>query len=307
MQVLHPHLLRPLNLAAAAHPRGQDHISSASGMALAGSWLYIVADDEHHLATLAIGDMQAGPVRFRRILAGDLPGDHQFRKKLKPDFESICLLPAGEVHADGALLLLGSGSRPNRRRGLLLALESTGAIVGEAVPIDLAPLYAPLHADFADLNIEGAFAADGLFHLLQRANAGEASRNACIQFSLTEVQAWVAGHRATAPAPLRVLPFDLGRVGPVPLGFTDGTAWPGGGWVFSAVAEDTADSYSDGACAGSALGWVGADGKLLRVEPLAGAPKVEGIAVDPLGRLLMVTDSDNPFVPSALLAVDSPF
>lgn len=106
---------------------------------------------------------------------------------------------------------------------------------------------------------------------------------------------------------MRVLPFELGRVGTVPLGFTDGTAWPGGGWVFSAVAEDTADNYSDGACAGSALGWVGPDGKLLRVETLAGEPKVEGIAVDPLGRLLMVTDSDNPFVPSALLAVDSPF
>ena len=274
-------------------------------MVLAGSWLYIVADDEHHLATVALGDMQAGPVRFRRILAGDLPGDNPLRKTLKPDFESICLLPAGEVHADGALLLLGSGSTPKRHRGLLLALDSAGAIAGEAVPIDLAPLYAPLHADFADLNIEGAFAADGLFHLLQRANAGEASRNACIQFSLTEVQAWVSGHRATAPAPLRVMPFELGRVGHVPLGFTDGTAWPGGGWVFSAVAEDTPDSYSDGACTGSALGWVGTDGRLLRVEPLAGAPKVEGIALDPLGRLLMVTDSDNPFVPSALLAVDA--
>jgi hypothetical protein len=175
------------------------------------------------------------------------------------------------------------------------------------VPIDLAPLYAPLRADFADLNIEGAFAADGLFHLLQRANTAEGSRNACIQFSLTEVQAWVAGHRATAPAPLRVRHFDLGRVGPVPLAFTDGSAWPGGGWVFCAVAEDTADSYRDGTCVGSALGWVGTDGKLLLVEPLAGAPKVEGITVDPLGRLLMVTDSDNPFVPSALLAVDSPF
>jgi hypothetical protein len=301
--MLHPDLLRTLALDPATHPRGQGHVSAASGMVLAGSCLYIVADDEHHLAMLATGDLQAGPVRFARILAGDLPADQQFRKKLKPDLEAIALLPAGEVHPDGALLLLGSGSRPNRQRGLLLALDGSGAIAGEALPIDLAALYAPLHARFADLNIEGAFAADGLFHLLQRANAGEGARNACIQFSLTEIQAWAAGRRAQAPAPLRVVSFDLGRVGSVPLGFTDGTACPGGGWVFSAVAEDTADSYHDGACAGSALGWVAADGQLQRIEPLAGAPKVEGIAYDPLGRLLMVTDSDNPFVPSVLLAV----
>ncbi|HSV47948.1 MAG TPA: hypothetical protein VLJ58_19310 [Ramlibacter sp.] len=305
--MLHPQLLRPLALDPATHPRGEAHLSAASGMVLAGSSLYIVADDEHHLATLGIGDLQAGPVRFRRILPGDLPGDQRFRKKLKPDLESLAVLPAGEVHPDGALLLLGSGSKPNRHRALLLPLDSTGAIAGEAASIDLAPLYAPLHAEFADLNIEGAFAADGLFYLLQRANAGEQARNACIHFSMTEIQAWAAGHRSSAPTPLRTVIFDLGHVGPVPLGFTDGAAWPGGGWVFSAVAEDTADSYHDGACAGSAIGRVDADGKLQHLEPLAGAPKVEGIAVDPLGRLLMVTDSDNPFVPSVLLAVELAF
>ncbi|HVL37201.1 MAG TPA: hypothetical protein VM489_16140, partial [Burkholderiales bacterium] len=68
------------------------------------------------------------------------------------------------------LLLLGSGAKPARRRGLLLRLDSFAQIVGEALALDLFPLYAPLHAAFSDLNIEGAFVADGRFHLLQRAN-----------------------------------------------------------------------------------------------------------------------------------------
>ena len=114
--------------------------------------------------------------------------------------------------------------------------------------------------------------------------------------------AWLAGRRTGAPAPLRTTDVPLGHtpVG-IPYGFTDGTALPGGGWVFTAVAEDTRDSYHDGHCAGALVGWVDSDGRLLRTEPLAGAPKVEGITLDPLGRLLMVTDSDNPFAPSALL------
>lgn len=272
-------------------------------MALAGSRLYVVADDEHHIATLGTGDLRAGPVHFQRILPGDLPADRHFRKKQKPDLEALAMLPPSEDFTDGALMLVGSGSKPTRERGLVLRLDSVGQFAGGALPIDLSTLYARLHSEFGNLNIEGAFAADGRFHLLQRANAAT-TRNACIHYSLTEIQAWIAGRR-TAPLPLRIVDFELGRVGRVPLGFTDGTAWPGGGWVFCAVAEDTADSYHDGSSAGSAVGWVDADGTLRRLELLAGAPKVEGIAVDALGRLLMVTDSDNPFVSSALLALDA--
>ena len=78
---------------------------------------------------------------------------------------------------------------------------------------------------------------------------------------------------------LRITEFALGEVVGVPLGFTDGVALPGGGWIFSAVAEDTGDSYADGACGGSAIGWVSAGGELQRIQAIAGAPKVEGIAL----------------------------
>ncbi|HVE52723.1 MAG TPA: hypothetical protein VNB23_05015, partial [Ramlibacter sp.] len=154
--------------------------------------------------------------------------------------------------------------------------------------------------NFGDLNIEGAFvAADGL-HLLQRANAG-ARRNACIRYDLREFTAWLAG--AAAPSPQAVADHDLGCAGDVPFGFTDGAALADGGWVFSAVAEATRDSYADGECAGSLVGRVSPQGELLELQPLAGAPKVEGIAVAGPRRMLLVTDADDPARPSQLLAL----
>lgn len=301
--MLHPRLLRALTLAPSLHPRGQPHVSAASGLVVAGDTVYVVADDEHHLAELGTGDLMAGPLRMHHIVAGVLPADAVERKRLKPDLESLVLLPSAEAWPEGALWLLGSGSRPNRMRSWLLRLDSMSAPAGGAVAIDLASLYLPLHARFTDLNIEGAIAVDGLLRLLQRANAGSA-RNACIDYSLGEIQAWLAGKRASAPEPLRVTPYDLGQIGGVPFGFTDAAVLPRGGWVFSAVAEATPDSYNDGACAGSLIGWVASDGRLLRTELLAGAPKVEGIAVDPLGRLLMVTDADSPAVAAQLMVLD---
>lgn len=65
-------------------------------------------------------------------------------------------------------------------------------------------------------------------------------------------------------------------------------------------------SYRDSACGASVLGWVGSDGALQRLEAICGAPKVEGIAMEGTGRLLMVTDSDDPARPSQLLTVELP-
>lgn len=307
---LTPTPLQDLLLDPATHPRGQAHLSAASGLVRAGAWLYLVADDEHHLGMLPAGAAvlqhlpQAPLVQLHRILPGDLPADPKARKKRKPDLESLALLPASSAHPSGALLALGSGSKPNRQRGLVIALDATGRPDGAAQVRDLSALYTPLRAEFADLNIEGAFVANDCLHLLQRANKGDA-RNACITYPLAPLLAWLAGTRAAPPAALRTILFDLGTVDGVPLGFTDGAALAGddgdGGWLFSAVAENTGDSYSDGECVASAIGWVGADGVLGRMSALEGAPKVEGIALDG-ERLLMVTDADDPACASRLLS-----
>lgn len=293
--MLHPTVLCELLVDAASHPRGQAHLSAASGLVLLRGRLYLVADDEHHLASLLA---DGGGLRLHRLLAGDLPHDKAQRKRRKPDLESLAVLPSAGA---GTLLALGSGSKPQREQGFLLTLDAAGE-PAQVRAIDLSALYRPLHAHFADLNIEGAFVAGDTFHLLQRGNKGNAV-NACIRFALDAVQAWLL-HGGPAPAPSHVLRMDLGTAGGVPLGFTDGAPWPGRGWVFSAVAEDTEDSYNDGACAGTVLGWVAPDGRLLHVEPVAGAPKIEGIA--PLGaaRILAVTDADDPAQASRLLCLE---
>jgi sugar lactone lactonase YvrE len=96
--------------------------------------------------------------------------------------------------------------------------------------------------------------------------------------------------------------FDLGEADGVPLGFTDGTALPDGRLVFCAVAERADDSYQDGPCAAAGVGIVGADFKLQWVRRLSRPHKVEGIAVRPDGRLLLVTDADDARVPASLYA-----
>lgn len=300
-------MLKPTHLAdllvdPAAHPRGQAHLSAASGLVLAGRQLYLVADDEHHLARLAL--QEAGPiapVELVRIAPGDLPLDKGARKRRKPDLETLVLLPAQPTWPQGALLALGSGSTPQRQRGFLLPLDAQQLPASAPRAIDLAALYAPLQREFGALNLEAAFVQGDRLCLLQRANKG-LRINACVRFALKDILHWLAGSH-DCPAPAGVQAYTLGGVGDVPLGFTDALATPDGGWLFSAAAEDTGDSYADGACAGSALGWVGAGGVLQRIEALDGAPKVEGIALAPGNRLLLVTDADDPQRASQLLTL----
>jgi hypothetical protein len=101
-------LLRTLTLDAQQHPRGQGHLSAASGLARAGRYLYVAADDEHHLGRIDLSQPSA-PLALLRVVEGDLPSDPEARKQAKRDFEAVTWVPP---HADcphGALLVLGSG------------------------------------------------------------------------------------------------------------------------------------------------------------------------------------------------------
>ena len=309
--VLSPQCLGTLRIHPAQHPHARAHLSAASGLVRSGRALYVVADDELHLGvfedTVAVRTPPA-PGYLLQLMKGDLPSDTAQRKQAKPDFETLAHLPPLPGCAGGALLALGSGSGPNRETGVLLALAGPGQLNGRQSIVSLSALYAPLHKQFADLNIEGAWVANGALHLLQRGNKGDA-RSACIRCDWNAAAPWLAGVQAQPPAIQSVQMLDLGAVDGVPLSLTDGVPLPGGGWMFSAVAEDTSDSVADGACVASALGVVAADGQVRRVVRLQGAPKVEGIAVQAEGagwRVTMVTDPDDPAVASQLLVVCLP-
>ena len=297
------HRLRDLRIDPITHPRGRTYLSAASGLVRVGERLYVVADDEHYLAVFDATSPEA-PGRLLRLFEGELPEALKKRKALKPDVESLTRLPAMAGCPSGALLVLGSGSRPNRYTGALMTLGPDGSVEGDARHIDLTPVYAPLCSQFTELNIEGALVVGDELLLLQRGNKG-GSPNACIHLALGQVLPWLSGQSIAPVQATAVQRHDLGEVGGVPLCFTDGSALPDGAWVFSAVAESVDDSYNDGLCVGASIGLIDAKGTLRSMQALAPSFKVEGVAADPDGdavTLTMVTDADDPAIPSQLLS-----
>ncbi|HZF79466.1 MAG TPA: hypothetical protein VEZ89_06720 [Rubrivivax sp.] len=298
-------LLRVLDLGCSEPP----HISAASGLVVVGTHLYVVADDE---LALGIFDRESdAPGTLLPLAAGALPQEHAARKAAKPDCEALAVLPATPAFAHGALLAMGSGSKPSRERAFVVPLDAAGRIAGPSRTIDLAPLYAPLRPQLGELNIEGAFFSDGQLTLLQRGN-GRGRRNASIHFEAAAFIGWVCGG-GQLPVALGTTAFELGEIDGVPLAFTDGTALADGSgdWLFSAAAEDTSDSYDDGPCRGSAIGLVsGRQGRVVQQARLATVCKVEGVALlpggDGRGQLLLVTDADDRAQPSQLLSCSLP-
>ena len=290
--------LRSLDVADAG---GTSHLSAASGLVAVGAILYVVADDEHHLGVFDRSG--SGPGRQVRLFEGELPDKHKKRKAAKPDLEALLELPPDAGRPHGALLALGSGSRPSRQRGALLGLRADGGLDGSRRHVDLEPWYAGLAPHIDQLNIEGAFIAGATLCLLQR--GGAESANVCVRFAWSEVARWL-DDGAPAPRPLGAERYALGAIDGVPLGFTDATPLPGGGFVFCAAAEDTGNAYDDGGCKGSAIGVVDPQGRLAWIARLEPVCKVEGIALATPGsarELLLVSDADDRESPALLLSV----
>jgi hypothetical protein len=298
-------LLRELSLSSTTHEDREPHLSAASGLVRVGNRFYVVADDENHLGVFSAHD-HAAPGELLRVLRGDLPDGMKKRKAAKADFEALVALPAFADYSHGALMALGSGSRENRMNAVLISLDANGVAhrdEGRPRVVDFTPLFQSLIDEFGDVNIEGAFIDGDHLSLLQRGNKGS-GRNARIRVALAPLMAGLArGEDSVSREFVDVVDFSLGQVNDVPFGFTDAAALPDGGFVFTAAAEDTENSYVDGACAGSVIGFVDAQDRVRDVLPLANSPKVEGIAAqlsDGALTLHLVTDPDDASVAAQL-------
>jgi hypothetical protein len=280
--ILRTRRLRPLTLARGAQ------VAAASGLVCADGRAWVIADDSLHLARF---DAAHGPGHSLRLLPGRLPADAKARKRAKPDFEVLFAW-------QGRLIALGSGSRPQRCRGVAHADGAPPRV------FDLEPLYAPLRARWGEVNIEGAFVQHGRLALLQRAVDGR-TPNAVARWPEAVLDALLRGALRRAVPPTDVQAFELGALDGVSLGFTDATALNDGRWLYAAAAEATRDSYADGACVGSVVGLVSADGRAREQRRVAGRAKVEGLAAhrEPDGSLALalVTDADDPRHPAWLL------
>lgn len=277
-------------------------MSAASGLACIHSYMYVVADDELHLAVFRAENPQPG--RLIRLFAGQLPESKPDRKRQKPDLEALTLLPATDADPHGMLLALGSGSTRDRRMGALLALDARGAPAGLPRVVDCSPLLAPLTDHFPSLNIEGAAVCAGELRLIQRGNRQHPA-NAVIRFPLAAARDALVSGRAGTIDPLAIDIVDLGTVGGIPYTFTDAAALSDGGMVFAAVAEDTQDSYNDGPCSGAAVGFLDGQGRVRSLQPLDYPYKIEGVDAridSDVIRLLLVTDADDAGIPASLFA-----
>ena len=307
--MIRPTAIRELTVDAPRGPRGGRFIAAGSGLVRAGEHLYVIADDERELAVFpAEGE---APGTLRRMLPGELPQDPADRKRHKPDFEALVLLPAAALPGDGggALLALESGSRDTRRGGVLWGLDESGALSGEPRRLDLAPLYTALAAEIPDLNIEGAAVAGDRLLLFQRGN-GAGAVNAAVELGLEECLPDIGRGRLSDDALRGHRRYDLGAIDGVRLAFSDATALEDGRIVYTAVAEGGDDTYEDGNCAGAGVGILTAAGETSAWEPLDPPAKVEGVEARAEAggtiALLMVADADDPEKPSPLLAAALP-
>ncbi len=278
-------------LGVSGHPRGVTHLSAASGLVCSHGRAYVVADDEHHLAVFRD---DSSPGELWRLRAGDLPADPIARKRRKPDLEVLLRGPA----VDGAptLVALGSGSTPARCRGWLVRLAAAGSPVAPAREFDAEPLVRAVQSEVDAVNIEGALLQGDALVLLNR-GARDGRGNAAVHVDRSALSRLLAG-RAGRVNVTAVAPYDLGGIDGVSLGFTDAAALPDGGWLFSAVAEDSADAVADGRCHGSVIGMVAADGRLRGLRRVTGDRKIEGVdairTADGRLAVCMVTDADDP-------------
>ena len=263
-------------------------LAAASALVALDERLYVLGDDELLLQRYSL---TGGFIDQQSLLVGELPQEQAERKRLKPDFEMLCVLP------DGRLLALGSGSTAQRCRAVLVDGEQTRVI-------DLGELYGALAAQLPELNLEGAVVQGQQLLLAQRGN-GRGGVNALISLDLSRVLGGLDQGGLSASALCAVQPVELGDWQGVPLSLTDLCLDGQGRLLFSAAAEETASSYHDGACAGSVIGCLEA-GRVSRQWSLSGQAKIEGLAMLADGSLRLVNDPDDRQQRSRLFRLDLP-
>lgn len=276
-------------------------LPSASGIEIIGHTAYVISDDAPFLYLLDAATL--APTGQIQLFETDAFGTGRIPKAAKPDLESM----AAVVSPTGAagLLLCGSGSRPNREVGYYVALPAPGIpqpAFGQ--PLDLSALYAPLRTQLpagAQLNIEAAATTAAELLLLQRGVGGGPAQLFALPLAATLAHL-LNESGAPAPAPNRVLTFQLPPIDGHSAGFS-GATFVNGTLFVTASVEATADAVLDGAVLGSFIGVVNLETQTATFARLAWADgrlyrgKVEGLAVRrTLGpgqlELLLVTDDD---------------
>lgn len=297
---------------ASAEEDRSAHVRSASGVVRVAGRLFVVQDDANFLAVIDESTGHATPLALPRGVGGRRRFEDALgNKQHKWDLEA-CVATSDH---DGTVFAFGSGSTHAREviveaRGLLASKLDVRAHQMSALYERLRTLEA---FSGSELNVEGAVLIDDTLRLFQRGNGRptltQSPINATCDVSWSDLLAHVAGC-GPVPAIENIVQYELGGIGTIPFTFTDATSRPGD-IVYTAVAEDSPDTYHDGPVAGACVGFIPFDdGREPRWvlltdphgEPFIGKP--EGIvALREHDAFLLVVDHDDPFVPSELLTV----
>ena len=273
-------------------------LPSASAVEIIGSTAYIIGDDSPYLYRLDVNTLAPlAPVLLFDTKHFD---DGRISKKRKPDLECMVALtwPDGRT----GLLLMGSGSRPNRARGWFVPTEGVRTHLPEAV--DLTALYDHLRAHLpagVSLNLEAAATTADEMLLFQR-TVGRIDAALLFALPLPALLRFLAGNAAQGLPVPRHLMFEVPTIAGCAAGFS-GSTFVDGQLFISASVENTDDSVLDGAVLGSFVGVVDVAAQTATFARLAWADgrayvgKVEGLAVRKVlatnrWELLLVTDDD---------------
>jgi hypothetical protein len=220
-------------------------VSAGSGIEFFdGNW-YIAGDDVNVLYVLDDQfDLKANVPLFENA------NSERISKRNKSDIE---MLSTFNYRSKQYMLAAGSGSIPKiRENGFLFTQGQQNPI-----QIDLTDLYSHFRLKLnlsknTDLNLEGLAADDSLFYFLQRGH-GEI-KNAIITMKIHDFITFINNKRIPE---IEICYFNLLSINGIKSGFSGATFIPEYEvLLFSASAEDTANTYDDGAVLGSFLGLV---------------------------------------------------
>jgi hypothetical protein len=253
-------------------------VRAGSGLLAVGSRLLALQDDARAVAWIEPETLQIRP-QVLEGHGGALP------KKEKPDYEALLRAP------DGTIWLLGSGSRPNRRRTAQLRADGSVRLREDDA------LYELLEAALGTKpNIEGALYLEDRLRLFHRGAAAAAD-------AWLDLPATVLAGAAPKLLDLRLL--ELGEIDGVRLHLTDAALVEGGRVLYLAAAERTDDAVADGPVSGAALGIIDSAGaRWAALQDSSGGPslrKAEGVAPGADWRSgWLITDPDDAARPAEL-------
>jgi hypothetical protein len=238
-------------------------VRAGSGLAWWENRLAVVQDDANFVALV---DVETGHSEAIALPAGR-GNRRQFddgigNKADKYDFETIVEV---SVVRD-ILLLLGSGSTPERESAAIIEPMHDGSFDVRVVPIPR--FYAALRdlSQFAgtQLNVEGALQSGSTLRLFGRGNgarvSGREGIDATCDIDIARLVAHITSPETVPPpVPFDATQYELGSIGGHRLSFTDATLVPAARArphriAYTATAESSPDAVRDGLVSGSALG-----------------------------------------------------